>query len=175
MQTEEVVLGGGCFWCTEAVFKMLKGVESVEPGYAGGKIPNPTYEQVSMGNTGHIEVIRIVYDPDQLSFEEILHVFFTTHDPTTPGRQGNDVGEQYSSVIFYTTPQQEQKSKHYISVISKSYDKPIVTKVLPLEKFYFAEDYHKNYYENNKSAGYCQLVIAPKVEKVEEKFQHLLK
>jgi peptide-methionine (S)-S-oxide reductase len=160
MQTEEVVLGGGCFWCTEAVFKMLKGIQSVEPGYAGPE---------------KIETIKIIYDPDQLSFEEILHVFFTTHDPTTPGRQGNDVGEQYSSVIFYTTPQQEQKSKHYISVISKSYDKPIVTKVLPLDTFYFAEDYHKNYFEKNKSAGYCQLVIAPKVEKVEEKFQHLLK
>ncbi len=182
MQTEEVVLGGGCFWCTEAVFRTLKGIVSVSPGYAGPHTNHvgvgaggPTYEQVSTGKTPYIEVIKIEYDPDQLSFEEILHVFFTTHDPTTPERQGNDVGEQYSSAIFYTTEQQKQKSMHYISAIGKSFEKPIVTKVLSLDTFYPAEDYHKNYFEKNKSTGYCQLVIAPKVEKVEEKFKHLLK
>lgn len=176
METEAIVLGGGCFWCTEAVFTMLKGVVSVEPGYAGGHTPNPTYEEVTGGNTGHIEVIKIEYHPEELAFEEILHVFFETHDPTTPNRQGNDIGPQYQSAIFYTTPRQKEKSEHYINVLSKgAYDQPIVTKVLPLETFYIAEDYHKNYYVKNNSAGYCQLVIAPKVEKVEAKFSHLLK
>jgi peptide-methionine (S)-S-oxide reductase len=173
--TETIVLGGGCFWCTEAVFLMLKGVVTVEPGYTGGHIEHPTYEQVSMGNTGHIEVIKVEYQPDIIALEEILQVFFASHDPTTPNRQGNDVGPQYQTAIFYTTERQKEKSEHYINVVGKSYDKPIVTRVLPLEKFYTAEDYHKNYYERNKSAGYCQLVIAPKVEKVGEKFGNLLK
>src|SRR4051812_38388526 len=120
METETIVLGGGCFWCTEAVFTMLRGVESVEPGYAGGRIANPTYEQISAGNTGHIEVIKIVYDPDKIAFEEILRVFFATHDPTTPNQQGNDIGPQYNSAIFYTTPRQQEKSQHYIDVLNKS-------------------------------------------------------
>lgn len=176
MQTETIVLGGGCFWCTEAVFLMLKGVQSVEPGYAGGQVENPTYEQVSGGTTGHIEVIKIDYDPEKLAFEEILRVFFASHDPTTLNQQGNDIGPQYNSAIFYTTPRQQEKAQHYIDVLNKGgYVKPIVTQIRPLEKFYIAEDYHKNYYERNKSAGYCQLVIAPKVEKVGEKFKHLLK
>jgi peptide-methionine (S)-S-oxide reductase len=187
--TETIVFGGGCFWCTEAVFLMLKGVVSVEPGYAGGTVANPTYEQVCAGNTGHIEVIKIVYHPDQIAFEELLRVFFASHDPTTLDRQGNDVGPQYNSAIFYTTERQQQKAQHYIDVLNKGgYMKPastrdgeptrggpIVTQVRKLEMFYPAEDYHKNYYERNKSAGYCQLVIAPKVEKVEEKFKDLLK
>ncbi len=178
MDTESVVLGGGCFWCTEAVFLMLKGVQSVEPGYAGGSVPNPTYEQVCQGTTGHIEVIKVEYDPDQIAFEEILRVFFATHDPTTLNKQGNDVGPQYNSAIFYTTPRQQEKATHYIDVLNKSgYSKPIITQVRPLDMggFYKAEDYHKNYYAKNTSAGYCQLVIAPKIEHVEEKFKHLLK
>jgi peptide-methionine (S)-S-oxide reductase len=176
VDNETIVFGGGCFWCTEAVFLMLKGVKSVEPGYAGGTIPNPTYEQVCGGNTGHIEVIKIVYEPDTIAFEELLRVFFSTHDATTIDRQGNDVGPQYNSAIFYTTERQREKSQHYIDVINKAgHVQPIVTQVRPLEMFYPAEDYHKNYYERNKSAGYCQLVIAPKIEKVESKFKDLLK
>ncbi|OGC88466.1 peptide-methionine (S)-S-oxide reductase [Candidatus Adlerbacteria bacterium RIFOXYC1_FULL_48_26] len=176
VDTETIVFGGGCFWCTEAVFKMLKGVQSVEPGYAGGKVANPTYEQVSGGNTGHIEVIKVVYNPDEIAFEELLRVFFSTHDATTVDRQGNDVGPQYNSAIFYTTPRQQEKGQHYIDVINKAgHVQPIVTQVRPLEAFYPAEDYHKNYYERNKSAGYCQLVIEPKIDKVEKKFKDLLK
>ena len=185
METETIVLGGGCFWCTEAVFKMLKGIVSVEPGYArstdstgsppAGYDRAPTYEEVSTGMTPYIETIRIVYAPDQLALEEIFQVFFATHDPTTPNRQGNDVGPQYQSAIFYTTERQREKAQHYIDVLSKgAYEKPLVTKVLPLDTFSVAEDYHKNYFERNKNAGYCQLVIAPKVEKVEQKFKHLL-
>ena len=176
METDTIVLGGGCFWCTEAVFLMLKGVTSVEPGYTGGTTAHPTYEEVSSGTSGHVEVIKVEYCPDQIALEEILHVFFTSHDPTTLNRQGNDVGTQYASVIFYTTERQKEKSQHYIEALSHgAYERPIVTRVLPLGTFYVAEDYHKNYFERNKSAGYCQLVIAPKVDKVEEKFKHLLK
>ncbi len=175
MQQETIVLGGGCFWCTEAVFSMLKGISSVEPGYAGGTVTNPTYEQVSMGNTGHIEVIKIDYDLDQIAFEEILQVFFETHDPTTPNRQGNDVGPQYHSAIFYTTDRQKEKAEHYVKMIALKYTKPIITTIAPLKTFYKAEDYHQKYYENHKDAGYCQVVIDPKVEKVQEKFKNLLK
>ena len=159
---------------------MLKGITSVKPGYTGGHVPNPTYEQVSTGETGHIEVIEVVYDPDQLAFEEVLQVFFETHDPTTPNRQGNDVGPQYHSAIFYTTDRQKEKAEHYIKLIAKKYTKPIITTVAPLGAppaggFYVAEDYHQKYFENHKDAGYCQVVIAPKVEKVQEKFKNLLK
>jgi peptide-methionine (S)-S-oxide reductase len=175
MDTETIVFGNGCFWCTEAVFAMIKGVVSVEPGYSGGKVANPTYEQVSSGTTGHAEVIKIVYNPDIVSYEEILQVFFTTHDPTSLNRQGNDVGPQYRSVIFYANERQKEKTEHYIKVLSKAHTKPIVTAVEPLRGFYPAEDYHKKYYESHKDAPYCQLVIAPKVEKVEEKFKNLLK
>lgn len=177
METEDVVLGGGCFWCTEAVFLMLKGVVSVEPGYAGPtRATAPTYEEVSMGTTPYVESIKIVYHPDQLAFEEILRVFFASHDPTSLNQQGADVGPQYASAIFCTTPRQEEKARHYIGVLNKGgYTKPIVTRVEPLDMFYPAEDYHKNYYAKNKSAGYCQLVIAPKVAQVGEKFKSLLK
>ncbi len=157
---------------------MLKGVKSVEPGYAGGHVANPTYEQVSRGNTGHAEVIRFEYDPDVLSFEELLRVFFASHDPTTPNRQGNDVGPQYRSVVFYTTPRQKEKAEHYIATLNGSaayIEKPIVTTVEPLAAFYPAEDYHKKYYEAHKDAPYCELIIDPKVDKVKEKFPHLLK
>jgi peptide-methionine (S)-S-oxide reductase len=176
MDTETVAFGGGCFWCTEAVFKMFKGVVSVEPGYAGGTTKNPTYEQVSSGNTGHAEVVRITYEPEQVAFAELLQVFFSSHDPTTLNRQGADVGTQYRSVIFYTTESQKQKAEHYIAVLNKSQAvQRIVTEVAPLEAFYPAENYHQDYFANNPQAGYCQLVIAPKVEKVGEKFRGLLK
>ncbi len=174
-------MGGGCFWCTEAVFGMLKGVASIEPGYASTEyqgltlMKGPSYEEVSTGTTPYIEVIKIEYDPDRIAFEELLRVFFATHAPTTPGRQGNDVGPQYQSAIFYTTPRQQEKAEHYIKVLNEHASKKLVTKILPLDTFYKAEDYHKNYYEKNKGAGYCQLVIAPKVEKVETKFKDLLK
>jgi peptide-methionine (S)-S-oxide reductase len=154
---------------------MLKGVQSVEPGYTGGKKPNPTYEEVSSGTSGHVEVVEIVYDPEQVAFEELLQVFFGSHDATTLNRQGNDVGEQYRSAIFYTTLRQQQKAQHYIDVLNKSATQRIVTTVEPLKEFYKAESYHKDYFANNRSAGYCQLVIEPKVEKVGKKFKSLLK
>lgn len=175
MEEETIVLGGGCFWCTEAVFLMLKGIISADPGYAGGHVERPTYEQVSTGNTGHVEVVKIVYDPNKLAFEELLQVFFETHDPTTPNRQGADVGPQYHSAIFYTTDRQKEKAEHYIKMISGRFTKPIVTTVAPLTTFWPAEDYHKKYYENHKTAGYCQAIIEPKLGKVGEKFKNLLK
>ena len=159
---------------------MLRGVASVAPGYAGPYSSDaPTYEEVSTGTSPYVETIEVVYDPNQLAFEEILQVFFASHDATTLNRQGADVGPQYASVIFYTTPRQQEKAQHYIDVLNKSSTNtgmaPIVTRVEPLAAFYQAEDYHKNYFEKNKSAGYCQLVIAPKVEKTGEKFKRLLK
>ncbi len=177
MQTESIVLGGGCFWCTEVVFKMLKGVLSVEPGYAGGTVKNPTYEQVSAGDTGHAEVIKIGYDPDQISFPELLQVFFGTHDATTLNRQGNDVGPQYRSAIFYTTLRQKEQAEFYIMHLNMVPNVPkVVTEVMPLgDTYYPAEDYHKNYFEHHQDAPYCQLIIAPKVEKVEKKFALLIK
>ncbi len=178
MEHETIVFGGGCFWCTEAVFLMIKGVESVEPGYAGPmhiRSIGPTYEEVSTGQTPYVESAKVVYDPDNISFAELLQVYFGSHDPTTPNRQGNDVGPQYRSAIFYTTERQKMMSEMYIKNIQPMYDKPIVTTVEPLVQFYIAEDYHQKYYENHKDAGYCQLIIAPKLEKVEEKFQNLLK
>ena len=183
METEVVVLGGGCFWCTEAVFLMLKGVVSVDPGYAGPtRATSPTYEEVSTGATAYVESRKIVYNPDQLAFEEILRVFFASHDPTSLNQQGADVGPQYASAIFCTTPRQVEKAQHYVGALNgvRRPDQagaraPIVTRVEMLDAFYPAEDYHKNYYAKNKSAGYCQMVIAPKVEKVGEKFKSLLK
>ncbi len=175
MQT--AVFGGGCFWCTEAVFTNLKGVASVAPGYAGGTTKNPTYESVRSGMTGHAEVIRIEYDPAQISFNDLLTVFFATHDPTTVNRQGNDVGTQYRSAIFYTTEEQKRAAEEFIRQLAESDPggKPIVTEITPLDVFYEAEDYHKQYYERNRSAGYCQVIIEPKVQKLQEKFQNLLK
>jgi peptide-methionine (S)-S-oxide reductase len=173
---ETIVFGAGCFWCTEAVFEMLKGVKSVEPGYTGGTTPNPTYEQVCGGNTGHVEVAKIVFDLDEISFEELLQVFFSAHDATQVGGQGADIGTQYRSAIFYTTLRQREKAQHYIDVLNKSAAvKRIVTTVEPLGAYYPAEDYHKKYYEAHKDARYCQLVIAPKVDKVQSKFKSLLK
>ena len=176
--SETIVFGGGCFWCTEAVFLMIKGVQSVEPGYAGPEYKNskgPSYEEVSSGNTPYVESAKVVYDPDQIAFPELLQVYFGSHDPTTPNRQGNDIGPQYRSAIFYTTERQKEMDEHYIMMIQAGYDKNIVTTVEPLVQFYKAEDYHQKYYENHKDAGYCQLIIAPKVEKVQQKFKNLLK
>lgn len=175
--SEIAVFGGGCFWCTEAVFKMLKGVGSVEPGYAGGTVKNPTYEQVSMGNTGHVEVAHVEYNPEEIAFKDLMTVFFGSHDATQVNRQGNDVGEQYRSVIFYTTDEQKQEAEIFIKELNASAEegKPIVTTVEPLSNYSTAEDYHKNYYADNANAGYCQVIIAPKLQKVQKQFADLLK
>ena len=175
-QKEVAVFGGGCFWCTEAVFKMVRGVTSVGPGYAGGTVVNPTYEQVCDGNTGHAEVIRIEYDPSAVAYETLLTIFFGSHDPTTLNRQGNDVGTQYRSVVFYTTPEQKAKAEQFIKDIdtSSTEGKPVVTEVVPLTNYYPAESYHDDYYARNKSAPYCQVIINPKLEKVQKKFADFL-
>ena len=171
------VFGGGCFWCTEAIFQMLKGVEKVEPGYAGGATDNPSYEQVSAGNTGHAEVIRVTYDPAVISYDDLLTVFFGSHEPTTPDRQGNDVGEQYRSVIFFQTEEEKQEARAKIQEINESLKDGtrVVTQLEPLQKFFPAEDYHRNYFRQNASAPYCQLIIEPKIEKVKKRFAELVK
>jgi len=172
-----VVFGGGCFWCTEAVFQMLKGVSKVQSGYAGGKAKNPSYEAVSSGNTGHAEVVRVTYDPAVISYEDLLTVFFGSHDPTTPNRQGADVGEQYRSVIFVGDENEKQEARAKIQEIQESLKDGtrVVTEVLPLEKFFPAESYHQNYFKENTSASYCQLIIEPKIEKVKKRFAELVK
>lgn len=174
---ETIVFGGGCFWCTEAVFAMLRGVASVEPGYTGGSTKNPTYEQVCTGTTGHAEVTKIVYDPAKIQFNDLLTVFFATHDPSQLNRQGNDVGTEYRSAIFYTTPEQKTAALKMIAEIDASSIEggKVVTEVTPLDVFYPAEEYHKNYFARNPEQGYCQIVINPKVEKVQAKFAELLK
>ena len=175
--TQIAVFGGGCFWCTETLFARLKGVVSATPGYAGGTVANPTYEQVSSGTTGHAEAARIEFDPAVISYEDLLTIFFFTHDPTTLNRQGNDVGTQYRSVIFYTNEGQRSEADHFIETLeeNRAYDKPIVTHVQPLDTFYEAEDYHKNYYEHHKNQPYCMLVIGPKIAKLEKRYGSLLK
>ncbi len=177
MAKEIAVFGGGCFWCTEAVFKMLKGVSNVLPGYASGTTKNPTYEEVSNGNTGHAECTQVEFDPSEVSYRDLLTVFFGSHDPTTLNRQGADVGTQYRSVIFYTTPEQKEAAESFINELnnSNSEGKPIVTEVAPLDVFYVAENYHQDYYERNKEAPYCEVVINPKLEKVVKNFGNLLK
>ena len=176
MKTEIAIFGGGCFWCTEAVFKMLKGVTAVAPGYAGGKTMNPTYSEVCGGDTGHAEVIRIEYDPSLVSYRTLMTVFFGSHDATTLNRQGNDIGTQYRSAIFPTTPEQSAEAKAFIAELEASAKTgdPIVTSVEENATFYPAEDYHKNYYANNKGQGYCQVIIAPKLEHVQKEFADLL-
>jgi peptide-methionine (S)-S-oxide reductase len=176
-KTEIAVFGGGCFWCTEAVFERLKGVVSVMPGYAGGTVANPTYEQVCTGRTGHAEVTRVEYDPAQISYHDLLVVFFATHDPTSLNRQGADVGTEYRSVIFYTTDNQRRDAAALIDELnnSNSDGKPIVTELVPLKAFYEAEDYHQEYYRNNSLAPYCQIVIDPKLRKLHKQFSALLK
>lgn len=173
---EIAVFGGGCFWCTEAVFKMLKGVYSVLPGYSGGTTIDPTYDDVSSGKTGHAECTQIEFDPKEIAYRDLLTVFFGSHDPTTLNRQGADVGSQYRSVIFYTREEQRQIAVDFIKELNQSSrdGKPIVTEVIPLDKFYVAENYHKDYYERNKDAQYCELVINPKLEKVVKNFANLL-
>lgn len=174
---EKIAFGGGCFWCTEAVFLEIRGVEAVTPGYAGGHTENPTYEEVSTGTTGHAEVILIEYNPEVVPFSKLLDVFFASHDPTTLNRQGADVGTQYRSIILCETEAQREEAERAIKELTekKAYQKPIVTEVVPLKKFYPAEEYHKKYYERHPNEGYSQVVIAPKVEKVKEKFKELLR
>lgn len=176
MAKETVVFGGGCFWCTEAVFSRLKGVISVVPGYCGGE-GDPTYFNVVQGDTGCAESIKIEFNPEEISFEDLLSVFFGTHDPTTLNRQGNDVGTQYRSVIFYTNQSQKEKAEQIIKEIDEAhvYKEPVVTEVVPFVKFFEAEDYHKEYYENNTRAPYCTIVIEPKLEKLKKNFKRLMK
>ena len=170
-------LAGGCFWCLEAVFDELRGVEKVESGYAGGSVPNPSYEQVCTGQTGHAEVTQITYDPSQVSFGDLLDVFFTIHDPTTLNRQGADVGTQYRSAIFYHDPEQKQIAEQKIAQLSEQrvWNDPIVTQVEPLGEFYPAGDYHRDYYRRNPNQGYCRVVIAPKVSKFRKQYLEKLK
>lgn len=174
---EVATLGGGCFWCTEAVFDEMQGVTDVVSGYAGGQRPNPSYEQVCTGATGHAEVVQVTFDPSVVTFGEILDVFFTVHDPTTLNRQGADVGTQYRSVIFYHTPEQQQIAEAKIAEINAAgiWDNPIVTEVSPLTTFYPAEDYHQEYFRKNPYQGYCQVVVRPKVAKFRQKFGDRLK
>ena len=176
-QNETATFGGGCFWCTEAIFKSLKGVETVESGYSGGKIKNPTYKEVCSGETGHAEVIQITFEPTVISFRELLEVFWETHDPTTVNRQGADVGTQYRSVVFYHSPQQQEIAEKYKAELNKEniFNKPVVTEIIAFEKFYRAENYHQNYYANNSTQGYCQIVIVPKLEKFRKIFKDKLK
>jgi len=176
-KTDTVTFGAGCYWCTEAQFQQLKGVQKVESGFSGGQVLNPTYKQVCSGTTGHAEVCNITYDPSIISFDELLAAFWTCHDPTTLNRQGNDVGTQYRSVIFYHNEEQKQKSEDYKKKLNneKAWPNPVVTEISAFTKFYKAEDYHQNYYNENGEAPYCHFVIQPKVEKFKKVFQDKLK
>jgi peptide-methionine (S)-S-oxide reductase len=176
-ELEISTLGGGCFWCLEAVFVELRGVEKVVSGYSGGHVPSPSYRAVCTGTTGHAEVAQIAFDPSVISFREILQVFFATHDPTTLNRQGADVGTQYRSAIYYHTPEQKETAEAVIDELNKEgiWPNPIVTEVTPLDKFYAAEDYHQDYYKYNSSQPYCQVVISPKLAKLRKEFSHKLK
>ena len=165
----KIVLGGGCFWCTEAAFSMLN--VKVTPGYAGGSNKNPTYKEVCRGNTGHAEVIKVEYD-DSIKIEKLLKIFFMIHDPTLLNKQGNDVGSQYRSIILYTTEEQKKKINNFIKNIQKNFDKPIVTEIKKLDKFYPAEDYHKEYYKNNPLQHYCMFVIRPKINKIKKELEN---
>lgn len=174
---ETITLGGGCYWCVEAVYENLSGVKSVVSGFSGGKVANPTYEEVCTGTTGHAEVVQITYDKTVTDINEIFQVFFTVHDPTTLNRQGADVGTQYRSVIFYKNEEQKKAAQSIITELNKAkvYNSPIVTKIEALTKFYKAQDYHQNYYANNKNQPYCKMVIQPKIEKFEKVFKAKLK
>ncbi len=175
--TEIATLAGGCFWCLEAVYDELRGVLSVESGYSGGAVPNPTYRQVTTGQTGHAEVVQITFDPAAISFRDILNVFFTIHDPTTLNRQGADVGTQYRSAIYYHTEEQREIAEEVIAEMDDAglWQNPIVTELTSFETFYVAEDYHQEYYANNSYQPYCQVVIAPKLSKARAKFQAQLR
>jgi peptide-methionine (S)-S-oxide reductase len=174
---ETITLGGGCFWCTEAVFVRVRGVLDVESGYSNGQVQRPSYEQVCTGKTGHNEVVKLQFDPGQISLRQILGIFFVIHDPTTLNRQGNDTGTQYRSAIYFETPQQEQVAREVIESFTteRLFDKPIVTEVLALANYWPAEDYHQDYYEKNPNQGYCSFVVAPKVAKLRKQFAELLK
>jgi len=174
---EVATFAGGCFWCTEAVFSQLKGVEKVESGYSGGKLENPTYEQVSTGTTGHAEAVQITFDPDAISYKEMLEIFFSTHDPTTLNRQGPDVGTQYRSIIFYHNDEQKAIAEHVIKEMTeeKNFDAPIVTQIEPFKAFYEAEDYHRDYFKRHPEQQYCRLVIAPKIAKLQKLYMSKLK
>lgn len=176
-KTEVAVFGGGCFWCTEAVFDELRGVISVMPGYAGGSVKNPTYEQVCSERTEHAEVIRIEFDPGQISYRDLLTVFFATHDPTTPNRQGADVGTQYRSIILYASEKQKTEAESFVKELndSSAFGKPVITDVKPLGDFYEAEEYHRKYYASNPFQPYCQVVISPKLHKLHKQFTQILK
>jgi peptide-methionine (S)-S-oxide reductase len=176
MKENVAVFGGGCFWCTEAIFKMLRGVVSVEPGYTGGTKKNPTYEEVCSGETGHVEVVRIIFDPSKISYHALLTVFFATHDPSSLNRQGNDIGTQYRSAVFYADAAQKDAAETFIRELNEysREGKRIVTVVEPLREFYPAENYHKDYYTRNSGEAYCQIVINPKLDKVREHFAKLL-
>lgn len=174
---EKAIFANGCFWCTEAVFQRLKGVSSVLPGYTGGSIKNPAYREICTGRTGHAEAIEIIFDPEVISFQTLLEVFFATHDPTTLNRQANDVGTQYRSEIFYTSEMQQREALSFIEQLEKAkvFENPIVTKVSALETFYYAEDDHINYYNLNKDQPYCQFLIVPKIEKIKKFYADKLK
>lgn len=174
---ERAVFGGGCFWCMDAVFRRLRGVEEVISGYAGGTVPNPTDRQVYEGNTGHAEVVSLSFDPQQISYEQLLSVFFSLHDPTTLNRQQNDVGEEYRSVIFFVNDDQEKLAKTYIASLMREgiFTQPIVTAVQPLTTFYPADRSHQDYYAKNPDQGYCRVIIDPKIAKLRKSYQHLLR
>ena len=177
-KTDTATFGTGCFWCTEAIFQQLEGVLKVTSGYSGGVTPNPTYKEVCTGTTGHAECVQIIYDPEKISFDELLEVFWQTHDPTTLNRQGNDIGTQYRSAIFYHNKEQKEKAEKYKAELDKSgaFAKPIVTEITPFDgKFYSAEDYHQDYYAQNGSQPYCVYVIRPKMEKFKKVFKDKLK
>ena len=168
--TEVAILGGGCFWCLEAVYLEARGVTRVESGYMGGTVVSPTYEQVCGGTTGHAEVVRLEFDPNVISYRDILEIFFTIHDPTTPNRQGNDVGTQYRSVIFFTSGEQEATARKVMAEMAAVWDAPIVTQIEPARTWYKAEDYHQNYFAQHPLQGYCAFVVAPKVAKFRKVF-----
>lgn len=175
MKQEVATFGGGCFWCLEAVFEETRGVLEVVNGYAGGEVQNPTYEQVCSGTTGHAEVVKITFDPTVISYEALLKIFWLIHDPTTLNRQGNDVGTQYRSVIFYHDEQQKEQAEASIKAFSTKFLKPIVTEVKPLELFFKAEAYHQNYFKNNPNHGYCVFVVSPKVQHFKHEYKDLVK
>ncbi|NYE62062.1 peptide-methionine (S)-S-oxide reductase [Duganella sp. 1224] len=172
---ETAILGGGCFWCTEAVYLEVKGVTSVESGYSGGEVADPTYEQVCTGATGHAEVVRLTYDPAVVSYRDLLEIFFTIHDPTTLNRQGNDVGTQYRSVIYHQSPQQEATARQVIAEMAHVWDAPIVTELAPPQTFYKAEDYHQDYFRLHPLQGYCAFVVAPKLDKFRKTYASRLR
>ena len=174
-QTEVAVLGGGCFWCTEAVYLEVRGVTDVESGYTGGQQADPTYEEVCAGTTGHAEVVRLEFDPSQITYRDLLEVFFTIHDPTTLNRQGNDVGTQYRSVIYYQSPEQEAVARQVIAEMANVWDAPIVTQLQPAQTYYKAEDYHQDYFRQHPLQGYCAFVVSPKVAKFRKTFSNRLK